>query len=191
MEVFSHILQQLDIQEGAVVGVNGLDGAGKTEFARRFRDWLRNNALSCDLLHVDDFNNPIVQAEIYAVYETGGFNDETFERYYQDSIHYKDLRSAILAAQRSGHIVLVEGVFLFRTGLRDLFDAGVFIEVPFAEARVRFMRRRIEVKDTRSPSVFDDIWLPAFQRYCLEYRPVDFCSVRIDNTNYSHPKIIK
>ena len=39
------------------IGINGLDGAGKTTFALGVQGFLADQNLEARLLHVDDFNN--------------------------------------------------------------------------------------------------------------------------------------
>ncbi|UTW59266.1 hypothetical protein KFE96_02860 [Kordiimonas sp. SCSIO 12603] len=55
----------------AAVGISGLDGAGKTTFAKELLESLKAEGLNPVLLHIDDFNNHVVQKRIYDAYMRG------------------------------------------------------------------------------------------------------------------------
>ncbi|UTW59267.1 hypothetical protein KFE96_02865 [Kordiimonas sp. SCSIO 12603] len=50
-----------------------------------------------------------------------------------------------------------------------MFDLRFEIDTSPTTARTRFVKRKEEVGDPRPVEVFDDIWLPAFQRYREEH----------------------
>jgi hypothetical protein len=53
------------------IGINGLDGGGKTTFALGVQSFLRDQNREACLLHVDDFNNDEVQDEVYEAFACG------------------------------------------------------------------------------------------------------------------------
>jgi len=154
-----------------VVGINGLDCAGKTTFTQKLASGLTAREHECLVLHVDDYNNIAVQEQVYRAYAVGEFGSDLFDRYYHHSIDYGSLALAISAARQDRKIVLVEGVFLFRPPVSAQIDYKVFLEIEPDVARARYVDRKLTVSDERSVRVFDDIWMPAFERYCKEYNP--------------------
>jgi len=154
------------------VGVNGLDCAGKTTFADALYSSLSVKGLRAKLIHVDDYNNQPVQAEIYAAYEAGKFTPALFEKYYTSSVNYGALKEVVCRElQADSVIIIVEGVFLYKPSLVDLFDLKVFLPVDPAVAKMRYQERKIQIGDTRPVSVFEHIWQPAFERYSAECQP--------------------
>jgi len=154
-----------------VIAINGLDCAGKTTFARRLHKKLIDRNITCALLHVDDFNNDDVQRRVYAAYNSGQITPELFELYYHHSIHYDALARAVTRSRARHDITVIEGVFLFKNSLNNLPDIRIFLSVDPKLARQRYLQRRKVSGDTRLSAVFDDIWLPAFRRYCDDARP--------------------
>ncbi len=154
------------------VGINGLDCAGKTTLANALFQACRSRGIEAKLLYVDTFNDKAVQSKIYAAYDAGGYSPDLQDIYYARSIHYVSLASAIKAeiAQGKG-LVIVEGVFLFRPPIADILDFKVFLDVSAEQCRQNFFARKKHIGDPRPLSVFNDIWVPAFDRYCIEYNP--------------------
>ncbi len=158
-----------------VIGINGLDCSGKTTFAGTLYEELQGRNVKSALLHIDDYNNHEVQKLIYEDHEKGNFSEELLDRYYQDSIHYDDVADAIISSRSRHDVTIIEGVFLFRDCLAPLLDIRVFLPIAVDMARTRYTIRKQQLGDSRDASVFDDIWLPAFQRYCRAEQPEEKC----------------
>lgn len=153
------------------VGLNGLDCSGKTTVAQALYEKLVSRNINSRLLHIDDYNNRDVQDRVYTAYKEGVFTDELADFYYQNSIHYKAVAEAISASRQQYDVTLIEGVFLFKEGLSPLLDIKIFLPVSPDLAKSRYEKRRQQENDPRPLLVFDDIWLPAFERYCREEEP--------------------
>jgi uridine kinase len=156
---------------GYTVGINGLDCAGKTTLALGLKAALESRGQEARLMHVDDYNNIQGQKRLYAAYEAGEFGATEFQEYYSASVDYPKLRAAIARARQGGSLTIVEGVFLFKPELADLIDYKVLLNTPENLAFKRYKNRKAEVGDTRSETVFTDIWVPAYKRYCEECQP--------------------
>jgi uridine kinase len=153
------------------IGINGLDGAGKTTFALGVQGFLTDQDLEARLLHVDDFNNDEVQDEVYEAFSAGELTAAHLDKYYLRSVDYRTLFDEIEMGKQQTRYVIVEGVFLFKQPLPQILDFKVFLEAEPSVARDRFEQRRLELGDERPVEVFDRIWLPAFERYCHEENP--------------------
>lgn len=161
-----------EIGSARCIAVNGMDCSGKTTLAHELLSACKDRRIEAKMLHVDDFNDLAVQSRIYSAFSAGKFSSALFDEYYRTSINYAILAKAIENQKRqSTGVLIVEGVFLFKPPLLSMFDYKVFIEIDVTIARERYTVRKIKVGDTRPVEVFDEIWLPAFVRYCSEVEP--------------------
>lgn len=166
--VQEHIRAQRANGLSSVIGINGLDCAGKTTLSFQLREHLCEQNTEVGLLHVDDFNDSVFQDSFYRRYITNGVSAIDLDNYYNRSICYRDLKEAILAHSSETNVLLVEGVFLYKPVLRELFTFKIFIDVALQTATERYAKRRTQVGDPRPLAVMSDIWIPAFERYASE-----------------------
>lgn len=128
------------------VAIDGPDAAGKTTLA----DAVAALVPGVARLSADDFLAPA------AVRHARG--ELSPEGYYADAFDLVALRAAVLAYDS----VLVDGVFLFRPELDDLWDVRVFLDVDPAEQERRVLRRDIARFGSAAA---------VRERYRLRYRP--------------------
>jgi len=129
-----------------VVGIDGVDGSGKTSFAARLADILR--PLSVTVVHADDHLNPPEIRHAKGRNSPEGFWLDTYDR--------ASLIGAVAdarAASVGGGIVLVEGMFLHRVEMRSLWDHSMFLDVPFATTAARMAVRDGSHPDPRHVSM--------------------------------------
>ena len=157
------------------IGINGLDCSGKTTYAKALYEKLSQNNINCALLHIDDYKNLAAQKLIYDAYEKGAFTEDLLNLFYESSIHYDRAANAIAASRAKYDVTIIEGVFLFKDCLAPLFDFKIFLSVEPSVARARYEERKNRVGDKRPLSVFEDIWLPTFDRYVREAQPEEKC----------------
>lgn len=154
-----------------VVGISGLDCSGKTTFAKGLSEHLTRQNIHHALLHIDDYNNLVVQKQVYDAHGAGALTGELQELYYRDSIDYGRAATAIMTSREACAVTIIEGVFLFKERLAPLLDIRIFLPVAPKVARMRYEKRKLSVSDLRPITVFDDIWLLAFERYIREVQP--------------------
>jgi len=143
------------------VGVDGVDGSGKTTFAADLTAELRSQERQVVVVHADDFLNPsVVRHRLGRTSPEGFFLDS----YDYDALEQEVLvplgpggggryRPASLDLQRDqritpellvteeGTVVVVEGLFLHRDRLRERWDYSVFLDVSFEVTAQRMSRR--------------------------------------------------
>lgn len=152
------------------VGVDGVDGAGKTWFADALADALRAAGVTVVRVSVDGFHRPARER-----YRRGRTSPEGF---FLDSYDYAALRREVLeplgpggdrryrtamfdhrsdepvdAPQRTAPddaVLVVDGIFLHRDELADQWDVSLFLDVPFEETF-----RRMAVRDGCPPDPDD------------------------------------
>nr|WP_274387905.1 hypothetical protein [Salsipaludibacter albus] len=143
------------------VGVDGVDGSGKTHFADELAAVLAQRDLAVARASIDGFHRPAA-----ARYRRGRTSPEGF---YHDSYDLDALRGLLLDPLAPGgdrqvvraihdvdaerpvphvvedlsgvRVVVVDGIFLHRPELRDSWDFTVFLDVDFAVSVARMAGR--------------------------------------------------
>ncbi|MGD0780215.1 MAG: HAD-IA family hydrolase [Dehalococcoidales bacterium] len=187
-----------------VIGVNGIDGAGKTQFAEALEVFLKTQGELTQLIHLDDFHNPKAiryggsdQADNYynRSFNIGLVIDKLLspmQKKQPISLKLKtlDLQTDKYTNERKyvikpNTIVIFEGVFLFRKELAPYIDLKVFLHISFDESKRRAMIRDSEADIKK----YDEKYLPAQRKYLTEYPPAKVADIIIDNTNWDYPVI--
>jgi uridine kinase len=136
------------------LAIDGPDAAGKTTLANALAAHARVPHLSAD-----DF---LAQPDLRHA-------DASPEHYYAHAFDLPALRSAVLAHET----VVVDGVFLFRPELDDLWDARVFLDVDPEEQWRRVLAR--DPEDVRAR--YDTRYRPAYEAYRAAVRPAERADV--------------
>jgi uridine kinase len=139
-----------------IVGISGIDCAGKSTLAARLADELGDDAV---VIRGDYFNKPHSDRSDFPADDPDyGF---AYEELVRDLLVPAGSGAAVKARLRikdwerdewseadfsipSGAIVLVEGVFLFTAAGRPLFDLAIWVEISFEEALERALLRDAE-----------------------------------------------
>jgi uridine kinase len=191
------------------VGIDGVDGAGKTTFADKLATALADRQLHVIRSSIDGFHNP--RSIRYAR------GRDSAEGFYRDSFNLTLFRSLLLdplspggtgryrraafdhrtdsavdlpyESAPAGAILVVDGIFLHRPELRDYWDISVFLDVPFSQSFPR-----MAVRDGSDP----DPEAAANQRYrggqllyFAECDPRTSATVLIDYADFAEPKILR
>ena len=136
------ILNQRLTTARLIAGIDGAGGAGKSTLARGISEAFAGRV---SIIRGDDFYRPLKAAQ---------YSDLTPQHAYENYFDWQRLRDEALMPSREGNraryrrydwstdalaewieiepreIVLVEGVFSMRPGLRSLLDVAIFIETP-------------------------------------------------------------
>ena len=168
--------------DAGVLLVDGIDGSGKTSFAGRLADGMREAGADVTLTHVDDYRCPVAwddPAGEAAVY---------WERYFDLAALERELERM----QRPGRIVVVEGIFTLRL---PAFAAAplVYLEVAYEVAAERILRR-----DTAIGRTPEDVrhriearYFPAQRRYRADYAPSERATALIDSTDPARLRLLR
>jgi HAD superfamily hydrolase (TIGR01549 family) len=208
LPVFERILNDVKRKKlkdkAFVIGINGIDGSGKTKFAESLEKFLISRNYETQAIHLDDFHNP--RALRYA-------GEDQVENYYNRSFNISLVIEKLLAPLHrkstistkltlldwrtdkydiereyrfnQNTIVIFEGVFLFRKEFAPYIDYKLFLDIPFEESK-----RRAIVRDPKAViKKYDDKYLPAQAKYLQEYPPRQVADMVIDNTDWEQPHI--
>ncbi|HEY9010107.1 MAG TPA: uridine kinase, partial [Devosia sp.] len=150
------------IQSILRVGVDGVDGAGKTSLADKLAAVLEARGKHVIRASIDGFHNPRSVRYAKGKDSPEGFYRDSFDlaafrrelldplgpggsgrhrRVHFDHRTDSAVASPIEHADRSA-VLLVDGIFLHRPELRSCWDLSIFLDVPFAESY-----RRMAVRD--------------------------------------------
>jgi len=162
-----------------IIGINGIDCAGKTTLAKDLSGRLKQSGINNEIFHIDDFNNKKVEKETYRAFASGNWNENDFDRYYGSIIDFQKARKAVGKAAAKNEIVIVEGIFIFQPHLNNIFNYRIYLEVDVSVALTRFEERRRLKGDDRPVEIFKEIWVRAHNKYVSEINPQKICDLLI------------
>jgi len=189
-----------------IITVDGIDGSGKSTFARRLLPGLTALGRHPVVVRVDDFRVPLdwAQGDEPMLYYHRYFDLQALARLIRE---YATGASALvlpsfdgLAGTRGASrripvgerpALVLEGVFIRRVPVGPLAALHLYLDAPAALARDRLIRRdtargrpREEVERR-----LDRRYVPGQLRYHSECAPRDRAGVVIDNSDHAHPRL--
>ena len=171
------------ISQSFVVGINGIDCSGKTTFSKSVSKYFTHHKIENDHLDIDNFNNPAIENETYKAFVSGSWDEENLNRYYELIINYSDVIRAVSESQKKYSIVILEGIFIYKPQLVDLFDLKIYLDVDISLGRKRFAKRWSLKRDKRPFDIYDEIWMLSHIRYESEVHPKQISDLVIDIDN--------
>ncbi|QQS58955.1 hypothetical protein IPN35_05210 [Candidatus Peregrinibacteria bacterium] len=196
------------------VGIDGVDGSGKSIFADELAEHLRNKHQKVVRASLDGFHNPE-----HVRYQKG---KDSPEGYYADSFNYREVSEVLLKPLRSGvgeyrtstfdyrtnsktnspiqqstpdTILVMDGVFLFRPELLKYWDMRIFLDVDFEETLRRVLQRSTEQEyigaEQKILERYRNRYIPGQKLYLKNVNVRGIADVLIDNTDVQNPIIKK
>jgi uridine kinase len=186
-----------------LVGISGIDGSGKSFVATQLEKQLRNLGWNVAALSADDWhslgnirNNPNNPGEHF--YEHALRLSEMFEdlvlplrdRFAVDiTANYCDAKATHHRKKRyqfsDVDIVLLEGIFLFKSAYRSHFDLKIWVDCSFTTALHRAIIRSQEgLPPTETKQAFETVYFPAQRLHFERDRPRDHAEVIFDNDSH-------
>lgn len=194
-----------------VIGVNGIDYAGKTKFAYALKEYLETRGYSIELIHVDDFYNgdidesffaTVTEAYLEKVYNFSKIINEvllplktyksldTILKLWNKKSKKHDLEKKLAVTRDS--IVIIEGVFLFQPDIIPYIDYKIMLLVSKIEAEKRSLTRdykHLGISD--NVALFNNEFLPAQQLFVERMAPLRYADLVVDNEDWQKPKVLK
>jgi uridine kinase len=171
------------INQPFVVGINGIDCSGKTTFAKSVSRYFTHQKIDNERLDIDNFNNPTIESETYKAFVSGSWDEEDLNRYYELIINYSDVIRAVSESKKKYSMVILEGIFIYKPQLVDLFDLKIYLDIDISLGRKRFTKRRSLKRDKRPFNIYDEIWMLSHIRYESEVHPKRISDLVIDIDN--------
>ncbi|MDR7189315.1 uridine kinase [Microbacterium sp. BE35] len=195
-----------------IVAIDGLDGAGKTVFADGLAEVFAETGDAVFRAGIDGFHRP--RAERYARgrrspdgFYRDSYDYATFRRVLIDPFRDGAQTAGTTGFQLSAFdvardasvesqwvtapldaVLVVDGIFLNRPELQDLWDWSVWLDVPFDLAYARLALRDGSDPDPDAPS--NARYRQGQEIYVNEAHPRDAASVIVDNADLAHPRIV-
>ncbi|MFL5911583.1 MAG: uridine kinase [Gaiellaceae bacterium] len=186
MEELGDALAAVDPGRLMRVGIDGVDGAGKTLLAEDVAQLLTTRGRPAVRVSIDQFERTMEER-----YVRGELSPEG---YYLDAFDFLRFREHVLSVRAPGHAVLVcDGVFLHRPELADLWDASIFVEVDLEVAARRGAERNLGVWDDSLDATHERYrvrYMPAQRRYIEAQRPHEQATFVLRNTQLDDPELI-
>lgn len=195
--------------DGVRVGIDGVDGVGKTTFADHLAAVLQHAGRSVVRVSADDFHHPREVRYRRGRDSPEGFWRDSYDYYalrrrvlepfgpggsrqYQAACH--DLRSdrhvdppKVLAPP--GTVLVVDGLFLHRDELAGVWDLSVFLQTPFTVSVARMAARDGSHRDPNHPSVAR--YVEGQRMYFDACRPWERAGIVVDATDLDAPHLIE
>jgi uridine kinase len=206
--ILNEILNKKRDNTPFIIGINGIDASGKTQFTIKLEKFLTFHSVEVQVIHLDDFQNP------KRIRYVG--SDEPLN-YYQKSFDFNLLRKKLLQPIQQGQslsfrmthldiitdtysiekiykigndsVVILEGVFLFRPELIGFLDYKIFLDISFEEAKKRIIDRDVIRFGNEVIEKIDRKYHPAQRKYLHECKPKEVADMVINNMDWSNPII--
>ena len=175
------------INQSFVVGINGIDCSGKTTFAKSVSKYFTHHKIENDCLDIDNFNNPAIESATYKAFVSGSWDEEYLNKYYELIINYSDAIRAVSESKKKYPLVILDGIFIYKPQLADLFDLKIYLDINISLGRKRFAKRRNLKQDKRPFEIYDEIWMLSYIRYESEVHPKQLGDLVIDYNDESKP----
>ncbi|WP_246812277.1 uridine kinase [Microvirga sp.] len=192
--------------ERGIVAVDGVDGSGKTRFADELVPVIKRHGRPVIRASIDGFHNP------RAIRYRRGKGDP--EGFFRDSYNYDALRRHLIDPFRQGaawvdvarfdhkadrdavstrkaepsSVLLLDGIFLHRDELCDLWDYSIFLAVPFAVSYARIAQRDGSNPDPSAPE--DRRYYEGQTLYLQTCQPQKRATAIIDNSRLEAPRLV-
>lgn len=210
--VVCHRLTSLRNERPSLVGIDGIDAAGKTTFADNLASELERQGREAVRVSIDDFQQP--RAKRYARgrfspdgYYQDSFDTDAFRRLVLDCPSRGDGRFAIVkrvfdlagdnavmevpvSVGRDG-IVLCDGVFLQRPEFAGKWDFVIFLHVDVEPALQRALRRDDSDETDALRRLYEKRYMPAQRTYLRAVSPDKAADLVIDNNEVECPCIVE
>jgi uridine kinase len=191
------------------VGIDGWSAAGKTTLAGELVAAINASERTAVQASLDDFKTAVVRR---GRYPNGSAEEYYYEMYDHQAIRSelleplgpggdRSFRTATFDQQRQADlpvvretvppdaIVVVDGCFLYRPELNDLWDFRIFVDVDFAQVLARGSQRDQAWMDSLAAAEerYRTRYIPGEQLYLQAIRPHAHADVVVDNRDLSHP----
>jgi uridine kinase len=164
-----------ELKSPARVAIDGPDAAGKTTLGQELATLIAEQGRTADRISADDFLRPPADR-----YRRGR---ESPEGYYADSFDHAALRAAV---RRARAVVLVDGIFLMRPELDDLWSFRVYVAVAVEESLGRGIKR----DGAEAERFYRARYLPGQRLYDSQARPRERADVVVENDDVELPRLV-
>ena len=192
-----------------IVAVDGIDGAGKTVFADGLAEVFAETGSAVYRASIDGFHRPRAERYARGRHSPEGFYRDSYDYATFRRVLVDPFRDGAQTAGATGFqlaafdvardapvesqwvtaprdaVLVVDGIFLHRPELRDLWDWSLWLDVPEEAACARMALRDGTDPDPAAPS--QARYRQGQELYLRESEPLAAASVIVDNSDLAHP----
>jgi uridine kinase len=206
LEQIAATIVSLSLSHPVRVGIDGITASGKTTFADELGGVVAKRGRSIIRASVDDFHRPPTERYVKGRLSPEGYYSDAFDypqlqerlllplgpsgsRHYATKVHDQDadspIENPVVQIASEDAVLIVDGVFLFRPELFDLWDFRIFLDVDPGVARERGILRdqhwigSLEQARQR----YEQRYVPGERLYLREVEPQNLADVVIENTD--------
>jgi len=191
------------------VGIDGIDAAGKTTIADEIASCLTDSGHPVLRTSIDGFHNPR-----RIRHQRGSYSPEG---YYYDSFNYELLKRYLLeplgptgsrVCQLKGfdfkadtdvcvdelmatntHILIFEGVFLFRHEIEHYWDLKILVDIDFETSIQRALERDLYLFGDQKEILkkYQERYIPGQKIYIQAEKPHEKADLVINNSDFANP----
>ena len=190
-QICDSIKKLLTCNRAILVGIDGLGGAGKSTLSNTLYEELSSRDISVTILHIDDFIHPknirynpnheewfcyynlqwrydYLIDHIVTTSKYGEPFSADIELYDKDNDTYYEAPISI----SPNSVVIIEGIFLQRPELANVFDYIIYIDVPESVRLNRVLKRDGYIGDEEQIRFkYENRYFPAERHYFAECAP--------------------
>jgi uridine kinase len=193
------------------VGIDGIDASGKTFLANEIASFLVEIGHPVIRASIDGFHNPRTIR-----HKRGSYSPEG---YYYDSFNYDLLKSCLLEPLEAegnricrpkafdfktdanisidelkvtnDHILIFEGVFLFRHEIDPYWDIKIFVDIDFKESLKRALERDLYLFGDEKEILkrYQERYIPGQKIYIESENPYAKADIVVNNNDFLNPSI--
>lgn len=208
-EIYNDIISAKKPDMPFIIGINGIDTSGKSQFAKKLKGYLEEKGQRVQIIHIDDFHNPR---------EIRYSGDNEVENYFFRSFNIKKLVDYLLRPIKKNKflqekltllnlqtdkydivknysvdkdtLVILEGVFIFREEIEPYLDYKVFIEIPIELCKERALQRDVPLYGEDILKKYDTKYIPTQKYYLEKFPPRKYADIIIENSDWNNPRVI-
>lgn len=193
------------------IGINGIEGTGKTIFCQNLTNHLVSKKLQAIQITIDGYHNP--KAVRYRQgrdsaqgYYEDAYNENKFLKYvlkssqnktpyYIESIHNLETDEDVKPIKHwltNQHILLTDGAYLFKNIFLPYWDFKIYLYSDFTTALMRGIQRDAESLGGLSAAEekYEKRYHAASKMYMNECQPLQVADMIVNNNNFKDLKII-
>lgn len=191
------------------VGIDGVDGAGKTTLADRLGQVLEAAGHKVIRSSIDGFHNPRAVRYARGRDSAEGFYRDSFDvaafkrelldplsprgsgRFRRTVFDHRTDQPVVSTYETAGRaaILLVDGIFLHRPELRSYWDLSLFLDVPFEQSYSRMSKR--DGSDPSPYALANRRYLGGQGIYFAECDPKARANILVDYADLENPRIVR
>jgi len=206
--VFSKVGRDIkSLDTPIIIGVNGVDTSGKTEFSIGLQRFLEHRGFHTQMIHLDDFHNQRyvrMKDNSPEGYISNAFDMKTLEKLLDEikagpidrKINLLDLDSDTYTNMQhykttGKSVVILEGTMLYRPPLDSLFTYKIFLDISFDEVLRRAIIRDVPKYGKDFLQKYIDRYIPAQKIYLDRFHAKENSHLIIDNNDFGKPIIVQ